>query len=404
LVYPILLWLGFLEKKNMTYHSIFQMFILTFLVNTIFLSCGNLTRLKIPEEYVFKEDEIWPTIYHSNFRHNSISTDVEPPMEVIWHKGYKSVIADQPLAIGNYLIFTLLNGNLAYFDLDAEKLIGDGRIAPGFKHAPTIDDNILYYASNLGKETLVALNLTDFKKIWEANLPHLYTSPLVWKDRIYSGSNRGQLFCMNKRTGEKIWHFNAKASLIGIPAEENGSLYFCDIKGNIYSVDAVSGFHHWITELQPNIYGGPIIADDKLFIGTTSGIFYAVEKTSGKILWQTETGGSIYSNAAYKEGTIYFGNNDNSFFSLDARTGDINWKFKTNGIINTAPIVGENYVYFGCWDKNLYILSRITGEEISRIQFKGPIKSSPLIYKNRLYVNISNEGIYCIGTIIKETG
>ena len=374
------------------------------LIYTILVNCGNLTRLKLPEEYSFGEDEIWPTIYRSNFRHNSINNDIEPPMEVIWYKKYKSVIADQPLAISKYLIFTLHNGNLAYFDLDTQEMIGDGRIAPGFKHAPAIDDKKLYYASNLGRETLVALDLTTFKKIWEAKLPHLYTPPLIWKDRIYSGSKRGQLFCINKETGEKIWHFNAKAALMGIPAEEDGSLYFCDIKGNMYSVDAISGFHHWITELQPNIHGGPILADNKVFVGTTSGIFYAVDKNSGEILWQTQTGGSIYSNAAYKEGTIYFGNNDHMFFSLDAKTGTINWKFKAKGIINTAPIVGENYVYFGSWDKNLYILSRITGEEISRIEFKGPIKSSPLIYKNRLYVNISNKGIYCIGTIIKETG
>jgi outer membrane protein assembly factor BamB len=389
---------------NKNRHLFFQLFSAGLLTTSILLNCGNLTRLRIPEDRVFSDNELWTTVYKTNSRHNSITSDIQPPMEVIWHKGYNSVITDQPLAIGKYLIFTAQNGNLAYFDLELEELIGDGRIAPGFKHAPTISDGTLYFAASLGNETLIALDLTNMKKTWEVKLPHLYTSPLVWKDRIYIGSKRGQMFCVNRITGKKIWHFTAKASLMGIPAESESTVFFCDVKGNLYSIDAISGFHHWITELQPNVYGGPIIVDDRIFVGTTAGIFYAIDKYSGKILWQTETSGSIYSNAAYKDGFVYFGNNGHTFYCLDAETGNVIWKFQTNGIINTAPLVGENYVYFGSWDKNLYILSHRTGEEISRIAFKKPIKSSPLIYKERLYVNVSNEGIYCIGTIIKSTG
>jgi len=380
-----------------------NIFLITFL-SIVAFKCSGIGHITPPDESVTDNSKLWLTPYSSNIRHNSTNVDIAPPITILWRKGYKSLLNDQPLGYGNYIISTLQNGNLVYLDITKEKMVGDGRIAPGIAHAPTIENNILYFAANLGNETLVAFNLLNRKKIWKAQLPHQYTAPLVWKDRIYSGTKGGQLYCINKSTGKPIWHFNAKSSLFGIPAEAGGNLFFCDVKGNLYAVDALSGYHHWVTPLESNIYAGPLVVDKMIYIGTTSGRFYAVDSDSGTINWQVETGGSIYGNAAYKEGVLYVGNNSNKLLAIDAESGKILWEYLTKGIINTTPLVGQNNIYFGSWDQTFYILSRHTGDEIFKIEFNRPIKSSPLIYRNRIYLHIANDGFYCLGNPENKTG
>ncbi|MEJ2050272.1 MAG: hypothetical protein P8Y60_10630, partial [Calditrichota bacterium] len=94
--------------------------------------CSGLVNLKIPEKGIQPGKESWLTAYKSNLRRNAIDSDVLPPYQVTWSKRYKSVITDQPLAIGNYVLFTLENGMLAYCDVELGHMVGDGRIAPGF--------------------------------------------------------------------------------------------------------------------------------------------------------------------------------------------------------------------------------------------------------------------------------
>lgn len=366
--------------------------------------CSGLGRIKVPEEDSLQSSQFWTTPFRSNLRHNASDIDIDPPMVVLWKKGYKSNVNDQPLGYADYIISTLQNGNLVYLDINKQEMIGDGRIAPAISRAPTIDKNILYYGANLGDETLVAFNLVNKKKIWKARLPHQYTSPMIWKDRVYSGTKGGQLFCLNKINGHAIWHFNAKSSLFGIPAEADGDLFFCDVKGNTYAVDAVSGYLHWMTELKSNIYGGPLVANNFVYVGTTAGIFYALESDSGNVVWEVETGGSIYGNAAYKEGILYVGNNAHKMIAIDAVSGEIIWEYETKGIINSTPLVGENNIYFGSWDRHFYVLSRHTGEELYKIEFRRPIKSSPLIYRHRIYIHLANDGFYCLGNPVNKSG
>jgi outer membrane protein assembly factor BamB len=364
----------------------------------IALNCTGLVKLKLPADESTNSKEHWLTAFKSNQRHNAVEYDLEPPYKILWDKKYKSVITDHPLATHKYIIMTLKNGNLALFDIEQGGILGDGRIAPGFEHSPTIENNILYFAANLGNETLIAMNLQNLKKLWKIRLPHIYTPPLISGDKIYVGTSSGQLFCVDKITGEKKWHFPARASIQGIPAELGGKIFFSDVKANMYCIDSQSGEMSWSTQLQPNIYNGPVIAEQKVFIGSTSGVFYALSTDSGKILWRTESNGSIYGNAAYKDGTLYFGNNAHYMTAMDAESGDISWQFKTNGIINTAPLVGSNYIYFGSWDRKLYVLSQNNGELLYQFEFKRPIKASPIIYKKCLYIQTANDRFYCLST------
>jgi len=358
--------------------------------------CSGLVRFKITNQDMQTSTDGWFTAYGSNLRQNTIDTDVLPPYHNSWSKRYKSVVTDQPLAIGNYVLFTLQNGMLDYFDVELGQMVGDGRIAPGFLHSGTINGNVLYYAANLGRETVAALELTTLKRKWESSLPTMNTSPVSWDKYIYVGTENNQIFCLNRNSGEKVWSIPVKATLFGVPAEMDGKLYFTDVKGNIYCLSGKTGNIIWEKNLTENIYSGPVIGDKYLFIGSTSGILYALKPATGEIAWNYESGGSIYGHAAYKNGIVYFGNNAHLMQALDAESGQKIWEFKTKGINNTAPLIGKDLLYFGSWDKYFYVLDRFNGNMIYRQEFKRSIKSSPLIYRNKIYFQTANDHFYCL--------
>ncbi|MFZ0391221.1 MAG: PQQ-binding-like beta-propeller repeat protein [Calditrichia bacterium] len=361
------------------------------------LTCTGLVKLDIPSN-AFKDEQNWLTVFGSQQRHNSVQRDVSPPYQILWDKKIRSVITDQPLAVQDFLIYTLLSGVLGITDSKTGAKIGDGGIAPGILHAPEISKNILYYTANLGDKTLGALDLNAMKHVWEKKLPQLNTSPLIYNKQLFVGGNNGTFYCVDASDGDDKWKFESGDAIYSIPARSGDRIISGNIAGLCFALNTSSGSVLWKTQLEGNIYGGPLIADDKVFIGTTAGILYALDLNDGAVLWQFTSGGSVYGNPSYFEENIYFGNNNHKVFSLNADTGTVQWQFVTKGIVNSAPLAAPEFLYVGSWDKSFYVLTRDTGELVYRQEFDKPIKASPLIYKGRIYIQTANNRVFCLQT------
>ncbi len=358
--------------------------------------CSGLVKLNLPPAAYQPGENPWLTPFGNNRRTNSSGFDVTPPYKIVWDKGYRSVITDQPLAVQNFLIFTVESGLLGFVELEHGDLAGDGRLAPGFLHSGAISGGRLYYSANLGNETVGSFNLQNLKHEWKKKFPHMNTSPLIEKERVYVGGDQGNFYSLDKVTGEKKWEFKAPATIYGSPAAADGKIFLGDVKGNLFCLNAASGEKIWQQKLQENLYGGPLIAEELLIIGSTSGIVYALDSASGTEKWSLETGGSIYGNGAYRDGMVFIGNNDHNIYGIDVSTGKIIWTYKAKGIINTAPLAGPDFVYFGCWDEAFYVLDRCTGEMIYRQEFDDPIKTSPLLYRGKIFIQTANDHIFCL--------
>ncbi len=370
--------------------------ILFFTVVLGLAGCGGLVKLNIHQQDFQNPAALWLTSGKNNLRHYASPEDVLPPYGVLWEIKYKSVIADHPLVVGNYLLFTTVSGRLALIDWEKGMLLGDGNIAPGVLHGPTLHNWTLFYGANLGRETAGALDLTTLKHQWKVYLAHINTNPLFWKEKIYLGADNGDFYCLDSASGKQRWKFTARSSILGSPAQFNQYLVFADLKGWVYCLDATSGAMVWETKLGDSFYAGPLVAEGNVLIGNTNGFFYCLNLGDGSLRWKFKTAGAIFGHAAYRNGFVYFGNNDHFLFSLNVSRGDLNWKFQAQGIINTAPLAGPDFVYFGSWDRYFYVLDRITGKLIYRRQFDRPFKSTPIIYRNRLFIHTANSRLYCL--------
>ena len=178
----------------------------------------------------------------------------------------------------------------------------------------------------------------------------------------YQGSEH-TLSVDNVSTLAPKWVFTTGGDVSATPAVDSDTVYFPDWAGNLYAVDKITGQQRWMVNIA-NITGvsgdkaraTPLITDDKLIIGTLGpfgggGNVLALNKFTGALVWSTvadnHPAAMITQSASVWDGRVYVGVSSfeeglalfipgypccsfrGSMLALDLNTGAILWKTYT---------------------------------------------------------------------------
>lgn len=362
----------------------------------ILASCSALIPIQVPSNENVSNETDWLTLGRNNQHTHYSNVNIGPPLEIIWKTRVKSVVTDHPLAIGDNILATTASGQLYEVRYETGKVVGSGTIGPAIDHVPTIHDGILYTGFSLGDNTIIGLSLTSTKNEISRKYSDINTTPIYWEKKLYFGTNRGMLLCINAQSGDRIWDFKAKAPIQSSAAMIGQYVIFGDDQGEIYALDATSGLKLWEKELQGSIFSHPVIDDSLVFIGTLDGYLYALEYHNGKRKWQQKFSGAFYGSPSVYNNVIYIGNNNHTVTALRKTNGEILWTFATDGIVNTVPLPSPDYLYVSSWDENLYVLNRLSGKLLFKMDLDRPLKSSPIIYRDVLLVQTANGHLFAL--------
>lgn len=225
------------------------------------------------------------------------------------------------------------------------------------------------------------------------------SQPTVAAGRVFVGSQNGNVYALDAKTGCTYWSYQARAGVrtaISIAATDDGryDLYFGDFQANVYAVDAETGELQWITDVEEHpfarITGSPVLVDGRLVVPVSSveetagsqpsygcctfrGSLVVLDAASGEQIWKTYTvqdeprprgtssqgitlygpsGGAIWSAPTIdlKRGRIYasVGNtysepaseNTDAVLAFDLVTGAILWSRQT--VPGDAYVIGCN--------------------------------------------------------------
>lgn len=377
--------------------NIFQKTSSIIFLAVILIGCGTIVKITLPTKQMSFDND-WLTLGRNNQHLHNSSHNIVPPLEIVWKRRVKSVITDHPLAAGNYILALTQSGALYQVDYETGKLRGEGNLGPAINHVPTLEGNMLYAGFNLGENTLIGFDLETTQKTLKRIYPQINTTPLLWQKKLFFGTNTGSFVCINAKTGEKIWAFEAEAPIQSSPAlqDQDQHIIFGDERGWIYALDATSGIKLWTIELKENVFSHPVIHDSLVFIGTVQGNLYALHLKDGKRVWRRGFPGAIFSSPSVYNDTLYIGNNDHKVAALKATTGEILWEFNTGGIVNTVPLPSPDYLYVASWDEHVYVLNRFNGKLLFKMNLEKPLKSSPIIYRDLLLVHTANGHLYAL--------
>lgn len=179
-----------------------------------------------------------------------------------------------------------------------------------------------------------------FGNEWVASYPGSRSTPTVVGDLIYVCSGLGNLYCLNAKTGKKVWSVDMKKDLIGrftlfghaeSPLVDGDQIFLTPggVNNNIVSLNRFTGKINWTCKGKGDIpgYNSPImitLPSLKILVTFSSYHLMGIDAQTGKLLWAHEQVnvplaerkpgmGDTHSNSAfYEKGFIYYVAGDNN--------------------------------------------------------------------------------------------
>ncbi|QDU11072.1 PQQ-binding-like beta-propeller repeat protein [Gimesia aquarii] len=192
----------------------------------------------------------WP-MWRYDAGHTAASPDGLPDqLTPLWTRsfGQREQVWDDPL-----------NNDLMTYDKVFEPVVYGKRMFVGFNDS----------------DKLIAINTEDGNTLWTfyADGPIRF-SPVATKDRVYTVSDDGYLYCLNSKTGKLVWKFR------GAPAAQKAL-------GNKRVISA------WPAR------GGPVLYDDTIYFAASiwpfMGTFiYALDAETGNVVWVNDSTSASY--------------------------------------------------------------------------------------------------------------
>ena len=198
-----------------------------------------------------------------------------------------------------------------------------------------------------------------------------WSSPSLFKDKLFVGNSNGNLYCLNANNGDLIWTFYGDSfAIYSSPTIAEDTVFFGAADRKIYALptrdpnsDGVISESEiiWDYTVGPSTGGvnnvvpsSPAIKDGKMFLGAIDQYFYCFDARNGEVLWKTWTpyrGQHAFSSSpAIYKGKIFAatGNQpgrDSSgrLYCFDEKTGRITWEFDIDDITYSSPVIDQDH-------------------------------------------------------------
>jgi len=220
------------------------------------------------------------------------------------------------------------------------------------------------------------------------------SSPVVSDDKIYVGSDKGKMLCLNF-SGKLIWEFNTDFHPEGVhqtPIVVDNKIIFAGYDGGIYAVNKENGSLIW--KNKTSSYNGATAVYDKetnlVYIGlensTLKGTMAALNAENGDIVWEFTTNDHVPTKPAIGKDILVFGSNDFFIYALNKKTGELIWKFRTHGENKGRLTIDDDLCYATSFDGYLYCLDLFTGKLVWKKKLGISLFNKPIIYNHKVIV------------------
>jgi len=270
--------------------------------------------------------------------------------------------------------------------------------------SPVIENDLIYITGAIDSTAYLHCINTEGKIIWQSkfgeewvvNFPGSRSAPTLVDDLIYVGSGLGNLYCMEKATGNIRWSRNLADDFQGVlprfghseSAVIDGDKVFWTAGGKEYNVVALDRFTGELVWSNPGFgersaYNSPLMIPKNgknILCGFTAYHLMGLDVESGELLWSQEQEGikpenrkpgmgDTHANTVlFEDGAIYYATGDDGNFGVklelseDGRSIREIWRNpKFDSYMGGIVKVG-NYLYGGGTAKpQLWSIDATTG-------------------------------------------
>lgn len=218
-------------------------------------------------------------------------------------------------------------------------------------------------------------------------------SPRLSGDRVVGADYKGNVFCLDAKTGRRIWIFGTGGKIVSSPVADSKMVIAGTTEGMLLALDVNNGRRLWSVVVGKSIWASPAMGEDYIIAAATDGSLSRLSR-SGAVQWSSKQNGTIYSSPLVieKENLVIFGSGDKSVRACSLADGRLVWRTETGGDMRGSPAFDGSSVYIGSEDGILHALSP-EGVEIWNKDLRGAIRSTPLIKDGLLFVTSYGTGL-----------
>ena len=265
--------------------------------------------------------------------------------------------------------------------------------------AAIVGDRV-FIGSNDGN--LYALDFATGKKIWAfTNMAAIESSPLVLEGRVYFGSTDAYGYALDAVTGRQLWNYETGDKILAAPnwfavgGQTNILLGSYDFK--LHCLDATTGKSNWVYESSNYLNGSPAVAGGQTVFGGCDGLLHVIALADGAQVSSNEIGAPIAASVALADGRAYFGHYENQFLCADLKSGSNVWTFRDRNFpYFSSPAVTPDRVIFGGRDKMLHCVNRADGSNVWSFATRGKVDSSPVVCGDKVVVGSNDGRVYLL--------
>ncbi len=229
------------------------------------------------------------------------------------------------------------------------------------------DATSIYYQTSLN-----AFSMRNGARLWHMPQYSVDTTltPAVSGSRLYIGSYFDQdhnVYCLDAKTGKKLWSYLTGGAVLGTPAIANGTVYVGSQDNSLYALDAKTGALRWRFDNSLSFFAAPLIHDGVVYAPSQDGYIYALDARTGAMFWRAYAGVNPKTDtvgpgtltepvAVYRN--VLFATTDDALYAFDLRHGALRWRYPPVGDGTlTTPVISDGLVVIGAADNHVYAVN-----------------------------------------------
>ena len=254
--------------------------------------------------------------------------------DLIWQGKVKGEIITAPAFDSGILVVNSASGILKAFNAvtgedlweveqDVPALTLRGLSAPTIASGGVIigenNGNVSVYILESGQQGWVAeigesSGTTELERVIDVD-----ATPVIFGDKLYAISSRGNLAAIELRTGRLIWkrQYSSYREL----SLDGNNIFLTNKRGHIFSINRIDGVEQWSNlSLTNRGVTGAAIVDNYLVVGDAEGYLHWLEQETGDIVARYHVDGSgIYTEPAVHDNILYTQSRDGDLEAITSR-------------------------------------------------------------------------------------
>ncbi|MBL9209164.1 MAG: PQQ-binding-like beta-propeller repeat protein, partial [Opitutaceae bacterium] len=254
-----------------------------------------------------------------------------------------------------------------------------------------------------GKGILHCLDAASGREVWQFTAKDaIAAAPAVGRDRVFVAANDGRLYALRLDTGAEVWQFAGEDKMssgaIVIPSPDGTGEWVLinGYDGTTRVLNAADGKVVWSYKTDDYINGSPAVVDGRFLVfGGCDSQLHVVNLKDGTLVHKIPTSAQIPASIATFGTMAFCGNYGNEAVAFDVTGGKVAWTYQDRALpFFSSPAVNDKLVLIGSRDKHLHAIDRRTGTAVWKFPTGGRVEGSPIVFTDGVVFGSADGRLY----------